>query len=79
LFGFISGWTEFYFSWLFLNNPQDFTLAMALSGMSGQFARTTPWSLFSAFAIVVALPVAVVYLALQKYIVSGLTVGGVKG
>jgi arabinogalactan oligomer / maltooligosaccharide transport system permease protein len=79
LFGFISGWTEFYFSWQFLNNPQDFTLAMALSGMSGQFARTTPWALFSAFAIIVALPVAVVYLALQKYIVSGLTVGGVKG
>jgi arabinogalactan oligomer/maltooligosaccharide transport system permease protein len=30
-------------------------------------------------AILVALPVAVVYLSLQKYIVGGLTVGGVKG
>jgi arabinogalactan oligomer/maltooligosaccharide transport system permease protein len=77
-FGFIAGWTEFYFSWQFLDHPQDFTLAMALNGMVGQYG-TTPWSQFSAFAILVALPVAVVYLLLQKYIVSGLTIGGVKG
>ncbi len=37
------------------------------------------WNRFSAFAIIVALPVAVIYIALQKYIVGGLTTGGVKG
>jgi arabinogalactan oligomer/maltooligosaccharide transport system permease protein len=79
LFGFIGGWTEFYFSWVFLTNPKDFTLAMALAGMSGQYARTTPWSQFAAFAILVALPVSIVYLSLQRYIVSGLTAGGIKG
>ena len=79
LFGFIGGWTEFALSWRFLTKPEDFTLAMALASMTGQYARTTPWAQFSAFAILVALPVAVVYLALQKYIVSGFTVGGVKG
>jgi arabinogalactan oligomer/maltooligosaccharide transport system permease protein len=79
LFGFIHGWTEFYFSWQFLTNPKDFTLAMALSQMSGQYARNTPWSEFAAFALLVALPVSVVYLSLQRYIVSGLTTGSVKG
>ena len=79
LLGFISGWTEFYFPWQFLTNPKDFTLAMALANLSGQYARTTPWAQFSAFAILVALPVAVVYLLLQRYIVSGLTAGGSKG
>lgn len=78
-FGFLGGWTEFYLSWMFLTNPEDFTLSMALAGMVGQYARTTPWSLFSAMALMVALPVSVVYLYLQKYIVSGLTIGGVKG
>jgi arabinogalactan oligomer/maltooligosaccharide transport system permease protein len=78
-FGFIAGWTEFYFSWQFLSNPENFTLAMALNHMVGQYAGNTPWSNFSAFSILVALPVSVVYLFLQKYIVSGLTVGGVKG
>lgn len=78
-FGFIAGWTEFYFSWMFLTNPQSFTLSMALNGMVGQYAGSTPWSSFAAFSILVALPVSVVYLFLQKYIVSGLTIGSVKG
>jgi arabinogalactan oligomer/maltooligosaccharide transport system permease protein len=78
-FGFLAGWTEFYFSWAFLQSPKDWTLAMALNGMVGQYAANTKWSEFAAFAILVALPVAVVYLFLQRYIISGLTVGGVKG
>jgi arabinogalactan oligomer/maltooligosaccharide transport system permease protein len=77
--GFIAGWTEYYFSIIFLSEASQFTLAVALNGMVGQFATTTPWSEFSAFAIMFALPVAVVYLFLQKYIVGGLSVGGVKG
>jgi arabinogalactan oligomer/maltooligosaccharide transport system permease protein len=77
-FGFNAGWTEFVTSWMFLTNPSDFTLAMSLWNMRGQFSGDTPWSAFSAMAIMVSLPVAVVYLLLQKYIVSGLTAGSVK-
>jgi arabinogalactan oligomer/maltooligosaccharide transport system permease protein len=76
--GFIGGWTEFYFSWMFLINPKDQTLAMSLYAMQGQFA-STPWSQFSAFAILFAIPPAIVYFFAQKYITSGLAVGGVKG
>ncbi|HKG56048.1 MAG TPA: ABC transporter permease subunit [Candidatus Limnocylindrales bacterium] len=76
--GFVSGWTEFYFSWQFLNKVEDQTLAMALYSMQGQFT-TTPWSTFSAFAILFALPPAVVYFFAQRYITSGLAIGGVKG
>ena len=77
--GFMSGWTEFYLSWQFLTNPDNFTLAMALYNMTGQFASSTPWSHFSAMSVIIALPVSVVYLALQKYMSGGLTIGGVKG
>jgi arabinogalactan oligomer/maltooligosaccharide transport system permease protein len=76
--GFVSGWTEFYFSWMFLNKVEDQTLAMALYAMQGQFA-STPWSQFSAFAILFAIPPAVVFFFAQRYITSGLAVGGVKG
>lgn len=76
--GFIGGWTEFYFSWQFLTKAEDQTLAMALYSMQGQFA-STPWSLFSAFAIMFALPPAIVYFFAQRYITSGLAIGGVKG
>jgi arabinogalactan oligomer/maltooligosaccharide transport system permease protein len=78
-FGFLAGWTEFYFSWTFLNRPENFTLAMALNGMVGQYAGNTRWSEFAAFAVLVALPVSVVYFWLQRYIISGLTIGSVKG
>jgi len=76
--GFLSGWTEFALSWQFLTNPKDFTLAMSLWNMTGQYADSTPWSAFAAMSLLVAAPVAIVYLLLQKYIVSGLTIGSVK-
>ncbi len=76
--GFVAGWTEFYFSWMFLTKADDQTLAMALYSMQGQFA-STPWSLFSAFAIMFAIPPAVVYLFAQRWITSGLAIGAVKG
>jgi arabinogalactan oligomer/maltooligosaccharide transport system permease protein len=76
--GFLNGWTEFAISWQFLTNPKHFTLAMSLWNMTGQFSGDTPWSAFSAMALVVAAPVGIVYLLLQKHIVSGLTVGSVK-
>ncbi len=79
LFGFMSGWTEFALSWQFISEPKWFTLSMALYGMQGQYASNTPWSQFAAMSIVVSIPILIVFFALQRYIVGGLTVGGVKG
>jgi arabinogalactan oligomer/maltooligosaccharide transport system permease protein len=79
LFGFMSGWTEFALSWQFISNPDWFTLTMALYGMQGQYASNTPWSQFAAMSILVAIPVVLVFFGMQRYIVSGLTIGGVKG
>lgn len=76
--GFLTGWTEFAISWQFLTKPRDFTLAMSLWNMTGPYSGDTPWSKFAAMAILVAAPVAIVYLLLQKYIVGGLTIGAVK-
>jgi arabinogalactan oligomer/maltooligosaccharide transport system permease protein len=77
LFAFMSGWTEFILAWSFLENPGRFTLAMALRSMQGQFA--TPWADFAAMSILMSLPIVILFFALQRYLVSGLTVGGVKG
>jgi arabinogalactan oligomer/maltooligosaccharide transport system permease protein len=79
LLGFMAGWQEFVLSWQFISNPKWFTLSMALYGMQGQYAANTPWSQFAAMSIVVSVPVVLVFFALQKYIVGGLTLGGVKG
>src|SRR4029078_1898545 len=78
-FGFVAGWTEFLMASLFVvAHPEQWTLAVALNALVGQYAGSTPWSPFAAFSALFALPVMVVYLLLQRYIVSGLTIGGVK-
>ena len=77
--GFIAGWTEFYFTSTFLSGSvPNHTLALALNAMVGNFS-STPWSLFSAFAILFAIPPAIVYLFAQRWITSGLAIGAVKG
>jgi arabinogalactan oligomer / maltooligosaccharide transport system permease protein len=77
--GFMGHWQEFATPWLFLTQPKDYTLAMTLYNMTGQYANAIPWNRFAAMAIIVAAPVAFIYIALQKQIISGLTAGGVKG
>ncbi|MBI2781965.1 MAG: ABC transporter permease subunit [Chloroflexi bacterium] len=78
--GFLGGWTEYLTTYYFIGaNPQNWTLSIALNSMVGDFARTTTWSEFAAFAILFALPVSLVFFFFQRYLVGGLAVGGVKG
>jgi arabinogalactan oligomer / maltooligosaccharide transport system permease protein len=78
--GFLGGWTEYLTTYYFIgSNPENWTLAIALNSMVGEFARTTPWSEFAAFAILFALPVSLVFFFFQRFLVGGLAVGGVKG
>jgi arabinogalactan oligomer/maltooligosaccharide transport system permease protein len=50
---------------------------VALRNFVGQFAQD--WGLFAAGAILVSLPIVALFFVLQKYLVSGLTAGSVKG
>ncbi len=77
--GFLGGWTEYLTVAMFVSDTSDWTLSLALNSLVGQFARTTNWSQFAAFAILFALPVSVVFFVFQRYLVGGLAVGGVKG
>jgi arabinogalactan oligomer/maltooligosaccharide transport system permease protein len=79
LWGFLTGWSEFILAWTFLSEPSRFTLPMVLRGMIGQYAAGTPWSEFSAMSILMSIPAVLIFFFLQRYLVSGLAVGGVKG
>ena len=78
LFSFIATYSEYVISSVFLQNPHKMTLALGLqSFITNQFAAH--WTLFSAAAVLSSIPIMVVFMALQKYIQNGLSVGGVKG
>jgi arabinogalactan oligomer/maltooligosaccharide transport system permease protein len=79
LTSFLTGWSEFILAWTFLTEPSRFTLPMVLRGMTGQYASGTPWSEFAAMSILMSIPAVALFFVLQKYLVSGLAAGGVKG
>ncbi|MCY4541343.1 MAG: carbohydrate ABC transporter permease [Rhodobacteraceae bacterium] len=77
LFCFIISWDEFLFARMFIRQPDNWTVSLGLASFSGEFV--TPWDQVMAAATIITLPVAVIFLALQRYLVRGLTSGGVKG
>jgi arabinogalactan oligomer/maltooligosaccharide transport system permease protein len=77
LFAFLSAWNEYILAATFLGDERTYTLPVALQRFVGEFH--TEWGHFAAGAIVVSLPVMLVFFALQKQLVAGLTAGGVKG
>ena len=79
LLGFMAGWTEFVLAWLFISDASRITLAMSLYSFQGQYASQVPWSDFAAMSILITLPVVAVFFLLQRWVVSGLAVGAVKG
>ena len=71
-------WNEYLFATTFMMSADHYTLAGGLYQLqSSDYSRS--WPLFSAAAILVSVPILVVFFCIQKYMISGLTAGGVKG
>ncbi len=78
LLSFVGSYGEFILARIVLARPENYTLAVGLY-VWGSDERNAPWSLFAAGAVVAAVPIIALFMYLQRYIVSGLTAGGVKG
>ncbi len=78
LFNFMSAWNEYLLARVMLGSSESLmTWPLGLQRLQGQYA--TQWGQFSAGSILVMIPVVVLFLYSSKYLISGLTLGGVKG
>ena len=78
LFNFMNPFMDFILPRIILRSPENYTLALGLFNfVNDQFSNN--FTRFAAGAILIAVPIATVYLFLQKYLISGLSAGATKG
>ncbi|MFP4114684.1 MAG: sugar ABC transporter permease [Spirochaetota bacterium] len=79
LISFIAAYSDFLIPQVVLQDTRQFTMAVGLTLFirGGQYSEE--WGVFSAGALIGAIPIVTLYLFLQRYLVSGLTSGAVKG
>ncbi|MFZ5516123.1 MAG: sugar ABC transporter permease [Candidatus Zhuqueibacterota bacterium] len=77
LFSFMAAWSEYLVAAVLIQDQSLFTLPLGLKTF--QSAMETSWGLYSAGAIIVSLPVVILFLFLSRWLISGLTLGSVKG
>lgn len=76
LFSFITGWNEYLFASTFMKSYENWTLPMGIASFQGQY--TTNWGTLMAGSVLITIPVVILFLTLQKYLVGGMTAGAVK-
>jgi multiple sugar transport system permease protein len=77
LFGFLLAWDEFFYALIFTSSNDAKTIPVAIAEFQGRF--TVDFGLVAAGGILAAIPPLLIAFAFQRYIVSGLTSGAVKG
>ena len=77
LFSFMQSWNEFILAATFMDKEDMYTAPVGLRFFVGGFSQQ--WGYFAAGSIIVSIPIVFLFLYLQKYLVSGLTAGSVKG
>ncbi len=80
LTAFIGPWTDFILAKIIMqDNYDNYTVAIGLQKMLANEYKTTYYQQFLAGSVVVAVPITLLFLKMQKYYVEGVTAGGVKG
>lgn len=78
---FLTPWMDFVMAKLMIRskNPQDWTVAMGLYNLVQRTLVGNYFSVFCAGGIIVAIPISVLFIIMQKFYVEGITGGAVKG
>ena len=78
LFSFVAPFGDFILAKILISSSEKYTLAVGLYSMVGKQSGAE-FTKFAAGSVLIAIPIALLFLLLQKYFVSGLTAGGTKG
>jgi multiple sugar transport system permease protein len=77
IFSFLYAWGDLAYGMTFIQDQVNRPITAGIFNFMGQYG--TKWSYLTAFAVVTIIPVAIIFIFMQKYIISGLTSGAVKG
>jgi arabinogalactan oligomer/maltooligosaccharide transport system permease protein len=77
LFNFMTAWNDYLLARIMLQKAEMFTWTLGLWTLAGQFR--VEWGNFSAASILISIPVMALFLYSSKWLISGLTLGAVKG
>ena len=78
IFNFLTAWEEFPWALTVINDNLKRTLPIAISGFFGQH-QFTQWGYVFAMSVASLIPVIIIFICFQRYFVSGLQSGGIKG
>lgn len=77
IFSFLYAWGDLAYGMTFILDQEKRPITAGIFNFMGQYG--TKWSYLTAFAVVTIIPVALIFIFMQKYIISGMTSGAVKG
>lgn len=77
VFSFLYAWGDLAYGMTFIQDQTMRPITAGIFNFMGQYG--TKWSYLTAFAVVTIIPVVLIFIFMQKYIISGLTSGAVKG
>src|SRR6202789_90045 len=78
LFAFMATWNDFLGPLIYLQRPEQFTLALGLQNFQSQHGGTD-WNYMMAASILVILPVLILFFIAQKTFIEGIATTGIKG
>lgn len=78
IFNFLTSWDEFQWALTVIDEDAKRTMPIAIAGFFGEH-QFTEWGSVFALSMISLIPVFVIFITMQKYFVSGLQAGGLKG
>jgi multiple sugar transport system permease protein len=79
IFSFLTSWNDFMGPFLYINDQSKYTLSLGLKYLISGFSVIGQWQILMAAAVLIILPITMLFFFMQRYFIEGLTMGGLKG